>query len=55
MIRGKTQAVRMAVIGMLAGGHILFEDVPGMRLEQLSVRAASLVTHVRYRVVHDVD
>ena len=36
-------------------GLRLFEDVPGMRLEQLSVRAASLVTHVRYRVVHDAD
>ena len=36
-------------------GLRLFEDVPGMRLEQLSVRAASLVTHVRYRVAHDAD
>src|SRR5689334_17798724 len=30
VIRGKHRAVRMAIIGLLAGGHILFEDVPGV-------------------------
>ncbi|MCL5269006.1 MAG: MoxR family ATPase [bacterium] len=30
VIRGKHQAVRMAIIGLLTGGHILFEDVPGV-------------------------
>ncbi len=30
VIRGKHQAIRMAIIGLLAGGHILFEDVPGV-------------------------
>ncbi|MEU2385453.1 dihydrofolate reductase family protein [Streptomyces sp. NPDC012461] len=35
----------------LGAGTRLFDGVPGMRLEQLRVRAASLVTHVTYRVV----
>jgi MoxR-like ATPase len=30
VIRGKHNVVRMAVIGLLAGGHVLFEDVPGV-------------------------
>lgn len=30
VIKGKRQIVRMALIGLLAGGHILFEDVPGV-------------------------
>lgn len=35
----------------LGAGTRLFDGVPGMRLEQLRVRSASLVTHVTYRVV----
>ena len=30
VIRGKNSVVRMAIIGLLAGGHVLFEDVPGV-------------------------
>ena len=30
VIKGKHGVVRMAIIGLLAGGHILFEDVPGV-------------------------
>jgi MoxR-like ATPase len=30
VIKGKGHAVRMAIIGLLAGGHVLFEDVPGV-------------------------
>ncbi|HPK01771.1 MAG TPA: MoxR family ATPase [Candidatus Sumerlaeota bacterium] len=30
VIRGKHQSVRMAITGLLAGGHVLFEDVPGV-------------------------
>jgi MoxR-like ATPase len=30
IIRGKTDVVRMAIVGLLAEGHLLFEDVPGV-------------------------
>ncbi len=30
VIKGKNEVVRMAIIGLLAGGHVLFEDVPGV-------------------------
>ncbi len=36
---------------VVGDGLRLFDRVAGIELEQLSVRAASLVTHVRYRVV----
>ncbi|QNS03066.1 dihydrofolate reductase family protein [Streptomyces xanthii] len=35
----------------LCAGTRLFEGVPALRLEQVSARAASLVTHVTYRVL----
>ena len=43
VIRGKNQVVRMATIGLLGGGHILFEDVPGVGKTTLAqCRARSL-------------
>lgn len=30
VIRGKDDAIRLSLIGLLAGGHLLFEDVPGV-------------------------
>ena len=30
VIKGKSHAVRMSIIGLLAGGHVLFEDMPGV-------------------------
>jgi MoxR-like ATPase len=30
VIKGKNDVVRMAIIGLLAHGHVLFEDVPGV-------------------------
>lgn len=30
VIRGKTEAVRLSVVTLLAGGHLLLEDVPGV-------------------------
>ncbi|HEX8178245.1 MAG TPA: MoxR family ATPase [Pyrinomonadaceae bacterium] len=30
VIKGKTEAVRLAVVTLLAGGHLLVEDVPGV-------------------------
>ena len=29
-LRGKIQAIRLAIIGLLADGHILLEDIPGL-------------------------
>src|SRR5262245_3569335 len=29
-LRGKPDAVRLSVVGLLAGGHLLIEDVPGV-------------------------
>ena len=36
---------------VLGAGERLFDGVPGLQLEQISSRPASLVTHVTYRVV----
>jgi dihydrofolate reductase len=36
----------------VGGGTRVFDGVPPLKLEQVSSRAASLVTHVTYRVVH---
>ena len=30
VIRGKAEAVRLAIVTLLAGGHLLVEDVPGV-------------------------
>lgn len=38
---------------VLGAGERLFEGVPPQRLERLSVRATSLVTHMTYRPVRD--
>jgi dihydrofolate reductase len=39
----------------LGEGLRLFEGVAGFELEQIAVRSASLVTHVRYRVVRPLE
>ncbi|MFF4879566.1 dihydrofolate reductase family protein [Micromonospora sp. NPDC000668] len=36
----------------LGAGERLFDGVPPLRLELLAVRAASLVTHISYRVLN---
>ena len=30
VIRGKPEAVRLAIVALIAGGHLLIEDVPGV-------------------------
>ncbi|MEO1270784.1 MAG: ATPase, partial [Myxococcota bacterium] len=30
VFRGKTEVVELAITCLLAGGHVLFEDVPGV-------------------------
>ncbi|RYE92144.1 MAG: AAA family ATPase, partial [Myxococcales bacterium] len=29
VIQGKTEAIELLLVGVLAGGHVLLEDVPG--------------------------
>ncbi|QNP64610.1 dihydrofolate reductase family protein [Streptomyces genisteinicus] len=49
---GLIDELRLSVSPVTLGsGTRLFEGVPPLRLEQLSSRAASLVTHVTYRVL----
>ncbi len=43
VIVGKTDSIRHAVYGMLAGGHVLFEDVPGLAKTML-VKTLARVT-----------
>src|SRR6185436_17253339 len=30
VIKGKPEAVRLGIVGLIAGGHLLIEDVPGV-------------------------
>jgi MoxR-like ATPase len=43
VIVGKTEQVRLAVVGLFAEGHILFEDVPGVAKTMLSRAVAQSV------------
>ena len=45
MVRGKPEVIRLAVVSLLAGGHVLIEDVPGVgktTLAQALARAVGL-------------
>jgi len=49
---GLVDELQLQIAPVLVGeGLRLFDGIDGVELAQLSVRAASLVTHVRYRVV----
>ncbi|GAA2068662.1 dihydrofolate reductase family protein [Streptomyces albiaxialis] len=49
---GLVDELRLHIVPMTLGaGTRLFEGVPPLRLEQVSARPASLVTHVTYRVL----
>ena len=46
VVRGKNEVIRLAVVSLLAGGHVLIEDVPGVgktTLAQTLARALGLV------------
>lgn len=42
-LRGKIQAIRLAVIGLLADGHILLEDIPGLGKTTLALALARVL------------
>jgi len=43
VIRGKAAAIRLTLIGMLGGGHVLLEDVPGVGKTTLAKAIARLL------------
>ncbi len=48
VVRGKDEVIRLAVVSLLAGGHVLIEDVPGVgktTLAQTLARALGLLFH----------
>ena len=48
---GLVDELRLHIVPLTLGaGTRLFEGVPPLKLEQVTSRAASLVTHVTYRV-----
>lgn len=42
-LRGKIQAIRLTMIGLLAGGHILLEDIPGLGKTTLALALARVL------------
>jgi len=44
VIVGKTEAVKMLVIGLLTNGHILVEDIPGMGKTMLALTLAKSIS-----------
>ena len=47
VIRGKTEVLEQLVTGILAGGHVLIEDVPGLGKTTLAKTVARLVSRSR--------
>src|SRR4030042_1095118 len=43
VIVGKTEAVKLLVIGLLTNGHILIEDIPGMGKTMLALALAKSI------------
>jgi MoxR-like ATPase len=54
-IRGKTEAVRMAVVCLLARGHLLIEDVPGVGKTTLAQSLARAVDSESHRLQFTSD
>jgi MoxR-like ATPase len=50
VIRGKPEAIRMALVAMLSGGHLLIEDVPGVGKTLLAKAMALSVGGTFHRV-----
>src|SRR5450755_4473736 len=54
-IRGKTEAVRMALVCLLARGHLLIEDVPGVGKTTLAQSLARTVDGAFHRLQFTSD
>ncbi len=55
VIRGKLETIRLLLIGMLAGGHILLEDVPGTGKTTLAKSLAKAMEGVFHRIQFTPD
>src|SRR5262245_21930 len=54
-LRGKPETVRLSVVGLLAGGHILIEDVPGVGKTTLAQALARSVDCLFHRLQFTSD
>src|SRR6476646_3104958 len=55
VIRGKRDTIRLLLIGMLAGGHILLEDVPGTGKTTLAKSLARTMDGIFHRIQFTPD
>ena len=55
MIRGKADTIRLLVIGMLAAGHVLLEDVPGTGKTTLAKSLARTMDGIFHRIQFTPD
>ena len=55
VIRGKPEAVRLAIVTLLAGGHLLIEDVPGVGKTTLAHALARALDCVFQRIQFTSD
>src|SRR5947209_14595228 len=55
VIRGKPEAVRLAIVTLLAGGHLLIEDVPGVGKTTLAHAMARALDCVFQRIQFTSD
>src|SRR5256714_1935236 len=55
VIRGKPEAVRLAIVTLLAGGHLLVEDVPGVGKTTLAQALAQSINCTFQRIQFTSD
>ena len=55
VIKGKTEAVRLTLVALLAGGHLLLEDVPGVGKTTLAQALARAVEGTFHRIQFTSD
>src|SRR5881628_605314 len=55
VIRGKPEAVRLAIVALLAGGHLLVEDVPGVGKTTLAQALARALNCIFQRIQFTSD